>query len=122
MALKDILNNAKYADDLVVTFTDGSTATLGEMRATAAEERAAVIQREKTVERAELAIAEKVQEFQKKGLLPSADNPNPDPNRMSDKDIRRAAASEYGLDENDPLLGPIVKEFRAEMKKNTDSL
>ena len=30
-------------------------------------------------------------------------------------ELRAAAAAEYGLDENDPLLGPVVKEMKVQL-------
>lgn len=119
MALKEILNSAKYGDDMVLQLPDGSTATVGEMRSLSAEDRQSLQQRQQLVEQAELAIAAKVQEFQKAGLLgPNGQVQVP----KNDAEIRQAAASEFGLDPNDPLLGPIVKEFKSEMAKRDTAI
>jgi hypothetical protein len=112
MALRDILNSGKYGDDIVLTLPDGSTATVGEMRALSQEERQQLQQRQQLVEQAELAIAQRVQELQKAGAFtPTQNQP-----AYSDVQIRNAAAQEYGLDPNDPLLGPVVREFRAQQE------
>ena len=50
MALKDILTQGKYADDIVLSLPDGTTATVGEMRALEAEERSKLIQRAQVLE------------------------------------------------------------------------
>jgi hypothetical protein len=114
MALKDIINSSKYGDDIQLLMPDGTNATLGEIRSMSAEDRQQLTQRQQLVEQAEIAIANKVAEFQKAGLL--GPNGQVAPPR-TDAEIRTVAASEFGLDPNDPLLGPIVKEFKAEMSK-----
>ena len=121
MALKDIINSAKYGDDIVLQLPDGTTATIGEMRSLSAEDRQSLVQRQQMVEQAELAIATKVAEFQRAGLL----GPNGQPMATvprTDADIRTAAAQEYGLDPNDPLLGPVVKAFKEEMGKRDQAI
>jgi hypothetical protein len=123
MALKDVINSAKYGDDIVLTLPDGTTATIGEMRALSAEDRASLTQRQQLVEQAELAVARKVQEFQQAGLLTEngqivAQAAQP----KTDAEIRTAAAAEFGLDPNDPLLGPVVKEFKTELAKRDHAM
>jgi len=120
MALKDIINSAKYGDDMVLSLPDGTTATIGEMRSMSAEDRSALAQRQQLVEQAELAVARKVQEFQQAGLL--SDNGQVVNMPKTDNEIRSVAASELGLDPNDPLLGPVVKEFKAEMAKRDQAI
>jgi len=116
MALKDILNSGKYGDDIVLSLPDGTTATVGEMRSLSQEERQHLMQRQQLVEQAELAIAQKFQQLQQQGaIVPNTPN-------MSDTQIRNAAANEYGLDPNDPLLGPIVREFKSELAKRDQTL
>jgi len=116
MALRDILNSGKYGDDIVLSLPDGTTATVGEMRSLSQEERQHLMQRQQLVEQAELAIAQKFQQLQQQGaIVPNTPN-------MSDTQIRNAAANEYGLDPNDPLLGPIVREFKSELAKRDQTL
>jgi len=134
MALKDILLNAKYPDDMVLNLPDGSTVNVGEIRSLPAAERQALTaqieQRQSTLGQAELAFAEKFQEAVKAGWLaqdgkivpPAVVNRN-DPDRtLTTSDLRRAAAAEYGLDENDPLLGPVVKEMKAQLAERDKTL
>jgi len=114
MALRDILNSGKYGDDIVLSLPDGTTATVGEMRSLSQEERQHLMQRQQLVEQAELA--KKFQQLQQQGaIVPNTPN-------MSDTQIRNAAANEYGLDPNDPLLGPIVREFKSELAKRDQTL
>jgi hypothetical protein len=106
MALKDILNNSKYADDMVLTLPDGTTGTIGEFRSLEAEERNNLIQRAKTIEQAEIALADRIREAQSRGIL------NPTPVPTDDAAVRAAAAQQFGLSEDDPLLGQVAKEFK----------
>jgi hypothetical protein len=123
MALKDVINSAKYGDDIVLTLPDGTTATIGEMRALSAEDRASLTQRQTLVEQAELAVARKVQEFQQAGLLTeNGQVVAPVVQPKTDAEVRTYAASELGLDPNDPLLGPVVKEFKTEMAKRDHAI
>jgi hypothetical protein len=135
MALKDILSNAKYADDMILNLPDGSTVNVGEIRALPAAERQALTrqieERQNTLGQAELAFAAKFQEAVKAGWIaqdgkivpPVAANPaNPNPANPSAADIRRAAAAEFNLDENDPLLGPVVKEFKSQLAERDKTL
>ena len=127
MALKDILSNAKYPDDMVLNLPDGTTVNVGEIRSLPVAERQALTsqieQRQNTLGQAELAFASKFQEAVKAGwiaqdgkilppALPSRTEPTKTPTAA---EIRAAAATEYGLDENDPLLGSVVKMFRSEL-------
>lgn len=105
MALKDILSNAKYADDMVISLPDNTTATVGEMRAMAAEERNQLLQRSKTMEQAEQALADRIMEAQRSGILTPV-------TPIDDATIRREAAAQFGLSEDDPVLGQVAKEFK----------
>lgn len=136
MALKDILSNAKYADDMVLNLPDGSTVNVGEIRALPVAERQALVkqieERQNVLGQAELAFAAKFQEAVKAGWLsqdgkivpPATASPvNPvNPVNPTNADLRRAAAAEYGLDENDPLLGPVVKEMKAQLAERDKML
>lgn len=131
MALKDILSNAKYPDDMILNLPDGTTVNVGEIRALPAAERQALTkqieERQNTLGQAELAFAAKFQEAVKAGWLtqdgkivaPAAATKTPVPTAA---EIRTAAAAEFNLDENDPLLGPIVKEFRTQLKQRDDAM
>src|SRR5580698_10371171 len=127
MALKDILSNAKYADDMVLNLPDGSTVNVGEIRALPAAERAALTsqieQRQSTLGQAELAFAAKFQEAVQAGWVAQDGKIIPPVQRQQQQQqaqptpaqIRAAAAAEFNLDENDPLLGPVVKLVKAEL-------
>jgi hypothetical protein len=73
MALKDILSNAKYADDMILNLPDGSTVQVGEIRALPVAERQALTaqieQRQNTLGQAELAFASKFQQAVQAGWL-----------------------------------------------------
>jgi hypothetical protein len=128
MALKDILTNAKYADDMVLSLPDGSTATVGEMRGMEADERNALVQRQNLLSQAEMELASRFQRAVQSGWLDAQGNVV-QPRAQSDTEIRRqavevAAQSGIALDENDPLLGPVVREVRkmqTEQKSQLDA-
>jgi len=127
MALRDILSNAKYADDMILNLPDGSTVQVGEIRALPAAERQALTQqieqRQNTLGQAELAFAAKFQEAVRAGWLAQDGKiVPPAPARAADSapqpsaaQIRAAAAAEFALDESDPLLGPVVKLVKQEL-------
>lgn len=132
MALKDILSNAKYPDDMVLNLPDGSTVNVGEIRSLPAAERAALVgqitERQNVLGQAELAFAAKFQEAVKAGWIaqdgkivpptaPARVEPTP-----SNADLRRVAAAELNVDENDPLLGPVVKAMKAELAQRDQRL
>ncbi len=136
MALKDILSNAKYPDDMVLNLPDGTTVNVGEIRALPVAERQALTrqieERQNTLGQAELAFAAKFQEAVKAGwiaqdgkIVPPTINPvNPNPvnPNPTNADLRRAAAAEYGLSDDDPLLGPVVKEMKAQLAERDKAL
>lgn len=130
MALKDILSNAKYADDMVLNLPDGSTVNVGEIRALPVAERQALTrqieERQSTLGQAELAFAAKFQQAVQAGWMaqdgkivpPAARTVDPSPTlsaQSSVADLRRTAAAEYGLSDDDPLLGPVVKAMKSEL-------
>jgi hypothetical protein len=132
MALKDILSNAKYPDDMILNLPDGSTVNVGEIRSLPAAERAALTsqieQRQNTLGQAELAFAAKFQEAVKAGwlaqdgkIVPPA-TPAPVKAAPTAAEIRAAAANEFNLDESDPLLGPVVKLVKAELAARDQQL
>jgi hypothetical protein len=129
MALKDILSNAKYADDMVLNLPDGSTVNVGEIRALPVAERQALTsqieQRQNTLGQAELAFAAKFQQAVQAGWLAQDGNIVP-PVRQQPQptvaQVRTAAATELGVDENDPLLGPVVKMFKQELATRDQTL
>ena len=130
MALKDILSNAKYADDMVLNLPDGSTVNVGEIRALPVAERQALTsqieQRQNTLGQAELAFGAKFQEAVRAGWITEdgkvvAPKPVQQPAPTAAQ-IRTAAAAEFGLDENDPLLGPVVKEFKTQLAQRDTTL
>ena len=131
MALKDILSNAKYGDDMILNLPDGSTVQVGEIRALPVAERQALTrqieERQNTLGQAELAFAGKFQEAIKAGWMtqdgkvvaPVAHTPAAQPTVAQ---VRAAAASEFGLDENDPLLGPVVKLVKQELASRDQTI
>jgi hypothetical protein len=133
MALKDILSNAKYADDMVLNLPDGSTVNVGEIRALPVAERQALTrqieERQNTLGQAELAFAAKFQEAVQAGWL-AADGKVVAPKSAASTavvaptaaDLRAAAQAEFNLDDNDPLLGPVVKAMKQELAKRDTAL
>ena len=126
MALKDILSNAKYADDMVLNLPDGSTVNVGEIRALPVAERQALTaqieQRQSTLGQAELAFAAKFQQAVQAGwlaqdgrIVPPAQQQQVTPKAPTTNELRAAAQAEYGLSDDDPLLGPVVKQMKAEL-------
>jgi hypothetical protein len=133
MALKDILSNAKYADDMILNLPDGSTVQVGEIRALPAAERQALTsqieQRQNTLGQAELAFAAKFQEAVQAGWIAQDGKivaPKPVQQTQaaapSAAAIRSAAAAEFNLDENDPLLGPVVKLVKQELASRDQTI
>jgi hypothetical protein len=136
MALKDILSNAKYPDDMVLNLPDGSTVNVGEIRALPAAERQALTaqieQRQNTLGQAELAFAAKFQQAVQAGWLAQdgkivspvtpATTTTTSATTTTTADLRRAAAAEYGLSDDDPLLGPVVKAMKAELAQRDQAL
>lgn len=115
MALKDILTSAKYGDDIVLSLPDGTTATVGEMRSMGAHERQALISRQSALEAAEQGVMTRVNALKQAGLLD--DQLNPVTTRQATAAIRSEVSAATGLNENDPLFGDLVKEFRSELAK-----
>src|ERR1700679_2308290 len=103
MALKDVLNSSKYGDDMVIALPDGSSATFGELRAIEAEERSKLNERANLLGQAEVEFATRFQQ-----AVGSIQREAP----VEDTTRRAAAAAAYGLDENDPLLGQVVREMK----------
>jgi hypothetical protein len=134
MALKDILSNAKYADDMVLNLPDGSTVNVGEIRALPVAERQALThqieERQNTLGQAELAFAAKFQEAVRTGWLapdgkvvaPAATTTTAAVVQPTTAQIRTAAATEFGLDENDPLLGGVVKLVKSELAARDNTI
>jgi hypothetical protein len=131
MALKDILSNAKYADDMILNLPDGSTVQVGEIRALPVAERQALTaqieQRQNTLGQAELAFASKFQQAVQSGWLaqdgkvvaPTVQTQQTTPTTT---ELRAAAQVEYGLSDDDPLLGPVVKQMKAELAKRDQEM
>lgn len=109
MALKDILTSGTYADDMVLSLPDGTTATVGEMRSMAATERAALLQRSKDLETAEQGVMQRVTTLRNAGLLDDQMQP------ITQRQVERHVAEATGMDEDDPLFGPLVRQTRAEI-------
>jgi len=129
MALKDILSNGKYPDDMVLNLPDGSTVNVGEIRALPVAERQALTaqidQRQNTLGQAELAFAAKFQDAVKAGWM-SADGKIVPPQQQQQQptaaELRAATKVEYGLSDDDPLLGPLVKEMKTQLAQRDAAL
>jgi hypothetical protein len=135
MALKDILSNAKYADDMVLNLPDNTTVTVGEIRSLPVAERQALTaqieQRQNTLGQAELAFATKFQEAVQAGWL-AQDGKIVAPRQTAATatasatptaaELRAAAQTEFGLSDDDPLLGPVVKAMKQELAKRDQTL
>jgi len=111
MALKDILTNGKYADDMVLSLPDGTTATVGEMRGMEAAERNALLKRQRDLESAEQGLLQRTNSLRQAGLLDEQLNP------ITTREIKQQITASTGLDESDPLFGPMVKETKAEIAR-----
>ena len=139
MALKDILSNPKYGDDLVITIgqgADAETVKVGEIRALPAAERQAltaqITERQNTLGQAELAFAGKFQEAVRAGWLMQDEKGQvvvaprlplaATVAQPTNAQVRAAAATEFGLDENDPLLGPVVKLVKQELASRDQTI
>ncbi len=131
MALKDILSNAKYADDMILNLPDGSTVQVGEIRALPVAERQALTsqleQRQNTLGQAELVFGAKFQEAVRAGWLTEDGKVVPPRQQAATvvptaAQIRSAAATEFNLDENDPLLGPVVKLVKQELNARDNKI
>lgn len=112
MALKDILTSGKYADDMVLSLPDGTTASVGEMRSMAAEERRALVARSQALEAAEAGVLTRVNTLRQNGLLDENMQPV---SRVTTRQVEDHISSTTGMDENDPLFGPLVKETKAQI-------
>ena len=118
MALKDILSNAKYADDMILNLPDGSTVQVGEIRALPVAERQALTsqieQRQNTLGQAELAFAAKFQQAVQAGWLAQDGKIVPPAAPITAKtstaaELRAAAAVEFNVDDPDPDLPLIIR-------------
>ena len=134
MALKDVLSNAKYTDDMVLSLPDGSTVNVGDIRALPVAERQALTaqieQRQNTLGQAELAFAAKFQQAVQSGWLaadgkivaPTASTRVDPVKTPTAAELRAAAQSEYGLSDDDPLLGPVMKEMKTQLAQRDAAL
>lgn len=120
MAIKDILSNAKYGDDIVLALPDGTSFRIGDVRAMEAEERNALVGRAQKLQDAEAALHQRVTKLQSAGLLDQ--NLNPVIKPVDDNRVRAAITANTGIEEDDPLFGPILKQVKAELATATDSL
>src|ERR1700692_690854 len=110
MALKDILASGQYPDDFVLAMPDGSSATIGEMRSMAASERQALIARSQALETAEAGVMERVTKLRNAGLLDDRMEPV-----IARRDVAAHVTAQTGLDENDPLFGPLVRQTQQQL-------
>jgi hypothetical protein len=114
---------------MILNLPDGSTVNVGEIRALPAAERQALTsqieQRQNTLGQAELAFAGKFQKAIEAGWMDQNGNIVPPARQQAQPtvaEVRRAAAAELGVDENDPLLGPVVKMFKQELAARDQTL
>src|SRR5215469_358477 len=115
----DILkDSATYGDDFVVTMKDGETVTIGQMRAYDRENEGALTQRltakEKELAGRESNLNTASIEFGKLvERVAEQSGMSVDDLLAGKAPTRRAVAQSSGLDENDPLVGSLVKEIKA---------
>lgn len=116
MALKDILGNSAYADDLQISIPDGRggsvTASLGEVRGFGSSERQALTARAQQLEAAQNGLMQRVQELQGAGLLDANLNVVKQP---TTREIKAAVKAETGLDENDAVFGSLFKQVKEQI-------
>jgi len=115
---KDILTDkATYGDDFAVSMKDGSTLTLGEMRTYDAETKGAltadltrreqdIAKREKSVNDASIVLSTVIEK------TAAANGLTPDEFINGKAPTRRQVAAANDLDEDDPLVGKLVKELK----------
>ena len=136
MALKDILSNPKYGDDLIITIgqgADAETVKVGEIRALPVEERkaltASVDERARILAQAEQGLATRFEQAIDAGWLSREGTVNQPPQQVqtitpqpTTAQVRTAAAAEFNLDENDPLLGSVVKLVKTELAQRDQTI
>lgn len=120
----DILGDTKYADDLVFDLRDGTSRTLGEIRAANREsegalgrklnqQEEALRQRETQLGAAEIELMQRVDNYAKRQGISVEDFIMGKSNQLPTAPSKRDVAATTGLDENDPLVGEVVKQLKA---------
>lgn len=117
MTLQEILANAKYADDMAIALPDGTAFTLGEARTLAATERQALLTRAQTLEQAEQGVMQRVTKLREANLLDDQFNPI-----VTTRQVAQHVQEQTGMDENDPLFGPLVKQTKALMAAQAEQI
>jgi hypothetical protein len=120
MTFQEILSNSKYGDDMVLSLPDGSAVKVGDVRSYTATERQEIVGRAQKLQDAEAALTTRVTKLRTAGLLD--ENMNPVVNQPSDREVRKAITSNTGIDEDDPLFGPLLKQVKAELSSETTAL
>ncbi len=116
---RDLLSNSKdYPDDFTVTLKNGDVMTLGDMRSYDKEHEGELTARltaqekdlstrERNVQGASMALAQRIKQYADVVGLTVDDF-------VEGKPVtKKQVAAEQGLDENDPLVGQLVKEIKA---------
>jgi hypothetical protein len=124
---KEILADSKIADDFVISLGDGTSRTMGEIRAEDRESEGALSrkwtqqeealrQREAQLGAAEIELMQRVDGYAKRQGISVEDfimgKGNP-ASSLPTAPSRRDVAAQTGLDENDPLVGEVVKQLKA---------
>lgn len=118
----EIMADSKYADDLVFDLKDGTSRSLGEIRAENREtqgalgkrmnqQEEALRQREAQLGAAEIELMQRVDGHAKRLGISVEDFIQGKAGQLPV--TRKEVAAATGLDENDPLLGQMVKELKA---------
>jgi hypothetical protein len=123
----DILSDKGLADDIVLDLKDGTSRTLGDLRAwnretegaTAkrlSQQEDALKQREAQLGNAEIELMQRVDSYSKgmgisvEDFVTGKGNPA---SHLPTAPSKRDVAQQTGLDENDPLVGEVVKQLKA---------
>jgi hypothetical protein len=124
---KEILSDTKIADDFVISLGDGTSRSMGEIRAENREtegalgrrmqqQEEALRQRESQLGAAEIELMQRVNDYsQRQGIsvedfVMGKGNPAA---QLPTAPSKREVAQQTGLDENDPLVGEVVKQLKA---------
>lgn len=123
----EILADKKIADDFVINLGDGTSRTMGEIRTDNRESEGALgrrmqqqedalRQREAQLGAAEIELMQRVDGYAKRQGISVEDfitgRGNP-ASQLPTAPSRRDVAAQTGLDENDPLVGEVVKQLKA---------
>ena len=114
--LKDILADKSIKDDVIFTLASGQTTTIGELRALSAENQSVLSKRETDLANREKAFQEQLKNLQLaqaetarlyKEVMEGKVKPGAGDSHVADDPFK-------GLNESDPVIGPLIKAHRAQ--------